>query len=147
MGARLPEASAGPKQGYLRRARQSSIAFFIDMWQARAIPSTSPLQARDRSKISRPNNGVFTLVGGTYTVRTLIELAIRLFHFDSAKLFETEGEAWTCLHQAIAQEDPYGTPLKLACKRSGPICAIRANNDSNKRGLWLVIGTIIIWPG
>ncbi len=54
--------------------------------------------------ITHPNGGQVGLVGATSMARRLAETVFRIAHFDRARFFDREEEAWAYLRRVVAEE-------------------------------------------
>jgi hypothetical protein len=54
--------------------------------------------------LSHPNSGHIAVFGAQPIVRTFADAVLLLTHFDRAKFFSTEDEAWAYIRQIMAKE-------------------------------------------
>ena len=82
---------------------------FLNFSQVNHIPTQIMSAKRGAPDPTHPSSGVIILVGAKSFVKIMLEVILRLTHFERVRLFDTEAEGWAFTRQIIAEETPSTT--------------------------------------
>src|SRR5258708_35692965 len=101
-------AGFGKSQGMrdeLYNKNPAAIHSFIDVRQVKNPPPMGTLRARQSPGLTHASRGEFVVLGANTLTRTIIEMMLKLAHFDKGRFVDDETEAWAYIRQLIAGDN------------------------------------------
>src|SRR5258707_5048899 len=97
--------SAAMRDQLYSKNPEAAIHSFIDVHLVKNPPPLGSLRARQSPGLTHASRGEFVVFGANTLTRSLIEMMLKLAHFDKGRFVDDEAEAWAYIRQLIAADD------------------------------------------